>query len=308
MKNLEQSTILIVDDNPANLGMLFDYLSKFEFTVRVTQSGEAALELIQRDRPDIILLDIIMPGIDGFEVCRRLKAHDETRDIPVIFMSALSETVDKIKGFYVGGVDYVTKPFQTEEVLARVTIHLNLQNLQRSLQDKNAQLQQEVTKRKQVEAALQIQTHKLNERLKELNCLYSIFALIEKPDISLEKVLEGIVHLIPPAWQHPEITCARLILGNLDLRTKNFKETPWKQSSDIIIYGERVGAVEVGYLKKRPESDEGPFSKKEKNLLNAIAEQVGRAIERMLAQEELKKHHAHLKGLVKDTISNITTN
>ena len=139
-----KGVIVIVDDKPTNLGVLFDFLTDSGFKVLVAQDGESALQKVEyaRPRPDLILLDIMMPGIDGFETCRRLKANPSTRDIPVIFMTALSDTVDKVKGFSLGAVDYVTKPVQQEEVKARVTTHLTLRNLQHKLQEQNLQLQE----------------------------------------------------------------------------------------------------------------------------------------------------------------------
>ncbi|MDM8552300.1 response regulator [Desulfobacterales bacterium HSG2] len=154
IRDMEGSTILIVDDNPENLGVLFEYLSKAGFNVLVAQSGEDALELVRENMPGIILLDILMPGIDGFETCRRLKANRETKDIPVLFVSSLSDTVDKVRGFDVGGVDYVTKPFKQEEVLARITTHLSLYNLRKALEEKNVRLQQEILERNRAETAL----------------------------------------------------------------------------------------------------------------------------------------------------------
>lgn len=128
--------ILIVDDNPSNLGLLFDLLDEKGFTVLTAKNGESALKRAESAHPDIILLDILMPpGIDGFETCRRLKARKQTRDIPVIFMTALSETVDKVKGFGLGAVDYIAKPFQPEEVLVRVDTHLTIQRLQNDLRE-----------------------------------------------------------------------------------------------------------------------------------------------------------------------------
>ena len=132
--------ILAVDDNPNNLKVLFDLLDTHEFEVLTATSGEIALKRLEHVRPDMILLDVRMPGIDGFETCRRLKSGETTREIPVIFMTALTDTEDKVKGFEVGAVDYITKPFQTEEVLARVTTHLNMHQLQRELRAKNALL------------------------------------------------------------------------------------------------------------------------------------------------------------------------
>lgn len=137
-----KGVILIVDDNPTNLGVLFESLTQSGYRVLIAQDGELALRQVERVKPDIILLDVLMPGIDGFETCRRLKVNDDTREIPVIFMTALSDTVDKIKGFEIGAVDYITKPFQQEEVRARIHAHLTIQNLQRQLQSQNEVLQE----------------------------------------------------------------------------------------------------------------------------------------------------------------------
>src|SRR6478672_6205458 len=113
-----QANILIVDDTPANLNVLSTILTQQGYKVRPANNGEAALVVAQRATPDLILLDIRMPGMNGFEVCRRLKEIDQTRDIPVIFISALDEVLDKVEAFEVGGVDYITKPFQILELLA----------------------------------------------------------------------------------------------------------------------------------------------------------------------------------------------
>ena len=127
----EKPEILIVDDAPSNLKMLSDVLSANQFEVIVATDGETALKIVELKMPSLILLDIIMPGLDGFEVCQRLKANLKTQTIPIIFLTALSETVNIVKGFELGAVDYITKPFQQEEVLARVKTHLHLSHLQR---------------------------------------------------------------------------------------------------------------------------------------------------------------------------------
>ena len=142
IEHVKNSTILIVDDNSTNLGVLFDYLDNLGFTILMAQTGEKALKLMEKRKADIILLDILMPGIDGFETCRRLKETEDTKDIPVIFMSALSETVDKVRGFDLGAVDYITKPFQQEEVLARVTAHLTIRNQQKKLEEQKQELRE----------------------------------------------------------------------------------------------------------------------------------------------------------------------
>ena len=133
--------ILMVDDTPANLSVLSDLLSARGFKISVAEDGESALEQLQYVQPDLILLDVLMPHLDGFTTCQRLKERPETRDIPVIFMTALTDTVEKVKGFELGAVDYITKPFQQEEVLARVSAHLALQQLNARLKESEARLE-----------------------------------------------------------------------------------------------------------------------------------------------------------------------
>ena len=148
-------TILIVDDMPANLEVVTTHLERQGYCAIVALSGDEGIERAEFVRPDLILLDVMMPGMDGFETCRRLKAGDRTRAIPVIFMTALSDTTDKLAGFAAGAVDYVTKPLNGAEVLARIESHLALYALRRQLAAQNAQLQQEIAVRAEAEAALQ---------------------------------------------------------------------------------------------------------------------------------------------------------
>ena len=140
LEETKSATILIVDDNPTNLRVLMDHLKASGLKILVARSGEGALQQVEYARPDVILLDVMMPGMNGFETCRRLKALDAARELPVIFMTALTETVDKLKGFEAGGVDYITKPLQHEEVLARVKTHLTIRKLQQQLQEQNLAL------------------------------------------------------------------------------------------------------------------------------------------------------------------------
>ncbi|MBH8575515.1 response regulator [Nostocaceae cyanobacterium CENA369] len=164
-ENTEKNIILIVDDTPTNLGVLFEFLADSGFQVLVAEDGKDAIEQLEYALPDLILLDVIMPGIDGFETCRHLKAKEKTKDIPVIFMTALSETVDKVKGLTLGAVDYITKPLQHEEVLARVNIHLSLRNLTKRLQQHSLRLEQEVQERLNAEQALLQLTAELEKRV-----------------------------------------------------------------------------------------------------------------------------------------------
>lgn len=144
-----------MDDNPDNLRLLSRMLVRKSYSTELAYSGREALSMARSLLPDLILLDITMPGMDGYEVCQRLKVNPNTREIPVIFISALSEVMDKVRAFGAGGVDYITKPFQFAEVLARVENHLTLQRLRRQLAEKNDRLEAEVQERRRAELALQ---------------------------------------------------------------------------------------------------------------------------------------------------------
>ncbi len=154
--NIQGRTILIVDDIPANLAVAVDYLEDHSFKVIVAQDGEECLERAQLVLPDLILLDVMMPGMDGFETCRRLKTIQSTLEIPVIFMTALADTRDKVMGFAAGAVDYVSKPFQVEELLARIKTHLTLRAVQQQLATQNEELR-----------ASEIRYHRLFETAKD---------------------------------------------------------------------------------------------------------------------------------------------
>ena len=145
--------ILLVDDSPANLRLLSQILGEHGYGVRAVTSGPRALASVELTPPDLILLDIRMPEMDGFEVCQQLKANPKTADVPILFISALDDIQDKMRAFSAGGVDYITKPFQLEEVIARVETHLALRRLQRNLQDANQRMERELALAAQVQAS-----------------------------------------------------------------------------------------------------------------------------------------------------------
>ena len=167
LKANSSGKILIVDDNPNNLKVLYTYLKKAGFEVLVAEDGESGIEAVQHSQPELILLDVMMPGIDGFEVCRRLKSDGATREIPVIFLTALSETVNKVLGFEVGGVDYITQPIENEEVVARVKTHLAMRRMRQTLQQQNDNLKGEIERRKGVETELQLSNNNLEATVAE---------------------------------------------------------------------------------------------------------------------------------------------
>lgn len=158
----EAERILLVDDNPTNLQVLFQTLEGRGYNLLVAKDGEKALTIVKKALPELILLDIMMPGIDGYEVCRQLKENPATRDIPVIFLSALDDTKDKVRGLDLGAVDYISKPFQADEVIARVNTHLTIHRLQQQLQEQKDALEREL------EVVAKVQYDLLPKRLPEI--------------------------------------------------------------------------------------------------------------------------------------------
>ncbi|MEZ4867420.1 MAG: response regulator [Caldilineaceae bacterium] len=161
----QPNIILIVDDNPTNLDVLFTYLTSAGYKVLVAENGAVALRRARYTKPDLILLDVMMPDVNGFEVCRALKEDSATREIPIIFMTALTDVADKVRGFEVGAVDYITKPLQYKEVLARVSTHLTLRNLQRELETANQEL---AARNKELDAYAYTLAHNLQSPLASL--------------------------------------------------------------------------------------------------------------------------------------------
>jgi len=171
--------VLVVDDNPTNLGVLTNYLNAYGYKTSIATTGEIAVKRTKYLLPDLILLDVVMPNIDGFETCRRLKADDVTRDIPVIFMTALSNPEDKLRGFEVGGVDYVIKPFHQAEVLARVATHIHLRELTLDLKEQAAEL-----------ARANAEVRSLNQQLKAENL--EVSANLEETEQKYHTLVEEI--------------------------------------------------------------------------------------------------------------------
>jgi two-component system NtrC family sensor kinase len=234
----QKGLILVVDDNPTNTKVLFDVLEADGFRVLLAQSGESALDKLQLVVPDLILLDVMMPGIDGFETCRRLKANEATQDIPVIFMTALAETADKVKGFSVGAVDYITKPLQQDEVLARVNVHLRLQTLNRDLQALNQTLESQVVKR----------TEELSSALEQLQ--QSQLQLVQTEKMSaLGELVAGVAHEInnPVGFiagnLHPASAYIEDLFSLLDLYQEKFPQ------SDAEI-DEKIAEIDLFYIRE----------------------------------------------------------
>ncbi|MCL1471255.1 sensor histidine kinase [Argonema antarcticum] len=223
----QPGTILVVDDNPTNIQVLFDVLSEMGYRVAIAKTGEAALQRLQSYHPDIILLDVMMPGIDGFETCQRLKADPDTRDIPVIFMTALSDSVDKVKGLSLGAVDYITKPIQHEEALARIRVHLQLRDSQQKLEHRTAELSQALDSLKQAQVHL-VQNEKMS---------------------SLGQLVAGVAHEInnPMTFIHANLTPAEEYIRDLINFVDLYRECHPQPHAKIQAW---MDEVDVEYLKE----------------------------------------------------------
>ena len=171
-------------------------------------------------------------------------------------------------------------------------------NMMEDAEQANRALAVEITGRKRAEKSLKKLLYDMSERIKELNCLYGVLKIVAKTDLSLDDIFRGAVDLIPPAWQYPEITCARIVVEGREFTTSNFKETEWKQLADIVVSGKKVGFVEVCYLEERPIIDEDPFLKEERSLIEALGKQMGNITNRKWAEKALEVSNRELKDFV----------
>ncbi len=196
----------------------------------------------------------------------------------------------------------ITEQRETKEALKKAhdTLEIRIKERTAELAKANKDLQAEIFERKTAEEKLRKTTHDLGERVKELNCLYSISKLVEKENTTKEEILQGTADLIPPSWQYPEVTCAQIKLDDQTYKTGNFTETEWRQTQKITVKGEKAGLVEIYYTEEKPEIDEGPFLKEERDLINAIAERLGHIIEKKQAEEALQKAHNELEQRVEE--------
>ena len=247
--------ILVVDDTPDNLRLLSTMLSEQGYKVRKVISGSLALRVVSVASPDLILLDINMPQMNGYEVCEKLKGDPKTSDIPVIFISALDDVWDKVKAFEVGGVDYISKPFHCEEVLARVKNQLTLRWYSKQLSDQNARLQQEICERKQVEEALRQSEAREREKsqaleltLSELRRTQSQLIQSEKMS-SLGQMVAGVAHEInnPVGFIYSNLFLARQYFQDLSHIVELYQKTYPDSTPEI---QELIAELDLDFLQE----------------------------------------------------------
>ncbi|NEP55600.1 MAG: response regulator [Symploca sp. SIO2G7] len=226
--NLPKKNILIVDDTPENLHFLANGLTRKGYEVKCAISGAMALLGISAELPDLILLDIRMPGMNGYEVCEHLKANEKTREIPVIFLSALYEVSDKVKAFASGGVDYITKPFQFEEVLARVENQLTIACLQKQLQQQNLRLQELneelVQSNQELEEFTYIVSHDLQEPLRSVSSFTQLLAENYQSYLNAE-ANEYIAFIVDGTTRMSQLIKDLLAYSRLGTKAREFQTT-----------------------------------------------------------------------------------
>ncbi len=275
--------ILLVEDEPVVALDQSGILKKNGYLVNMVYNAEDAITKVRGDNSiDLVLMDINLgTGMDGTDAARKIM---DIKDIPIVFLTSHMEkdVVERVKGIIRYG--YVLK-YSGEFVLLE-SLHMAFELFEAHRREKESREQ------------YQEQAKQIRERVKELNCLYDIAKLVETPGITIKQVLQGTVKVMPQAWQYPEITCARIIHDNHEYLSDDFIETEWKQSSPLIVNGEKTGIIEVFYKEKKPEKDEGPFLKEERRLMYAITERIGHVIERFSFYNELRESEERLYNIV----------
>ncbi|MGL4376162.1 MAG: response regulator, partial [Microcoleaceae cyanobacterium] len=310
--------ILIVDDTPANLRLLTRILSGEGYEVRVASSGKQALRSVESKPPSLIILDIMMPEIDGYQVCQQLKAKPETCEIPVIFLSALDEVMNKVKAFEFGGVDYITKPFEPIEVVARVDNQFRLRELQLQLQEKNIELQLLLTVTQAINEASDVDTA-LNVILEEVcqtlgwdfgeawipngeETILQSNAIWYREDDNLVDFYHH-QHLTFPfneglpgrVWQSKTIQFIENLGAYYPRKSPQFSEENVSVKSALavpILFANKIFAIVIVYSKNTM-----IFDPRSQDIFKSIATQLGSMIQRKEAEELLKKANQELERL-----------
>ena len=287
----ERQKILIVDDRKENLVALRHILREVDAEVVEATSGNLALAATLDHDFAVAILDVMMPGMSGYELAEHLRGDKKTQLTPIVFVTAsFADERHMFKGYEAGGIDYITKPCPPEVLQGKVNVFLEMDRYRRELREHRDHLESLVADR----------TAELQERVKELKCLYAISSLVAEPCKSIDEAMQTAVDMIPAGLQHPDIACARILLEGREFATANFRETARREAADIVISGEKSGAVEVCFIEAPPGFDKSPFLEEERNLVNDIARQLGVMIHRERARESVKESEERYRALVED--------
>ncbi|MBA4370170.1 MAG: hypothetical protein C0418_01140 [Coriobacteriaceae bacterium] len=288
----ERQKILIVDDKKENLVALRQVLSGVDAEIIEAATGNQALAATLDHEFAVAILDVQMPGMNGYELAEHLRGDKSTPVMPIVFLTASDEDERRMfEAYEAGGVDYMTKPYMPEILLGKVKIFLEMDCNRRELEAYRDRLETLVAER----------TAELENRVTESDCLYAVSSLVAEPGKPIEEALRGAVDLIPSGWRYPDITRARIVLEGREYASEGFRETPWRFSSDIVVSGRTVGAVEVCCLDEGSALDGGLFLKEEGLLLDALAERLGQVIQRKRAEKALRESSERFDLAVKGT-------
>jgi len=305
--------ILIVEDDVSSRVFLERALLSQGYTVESAANGVQALEKAVLSPPDLIISDIMMSEMDGFELCRRVKTDERLRTIPFVFYTATYiDQKDEKLAMAIGASSFLIKPMETKEFFSTISgvieehraghlpvpdqlpaempelDRMQVEVLARKLDKKVRELEKEREELRRAEIEREKLLQDLGDRVKELGCINDISQLAEKPWVSIEEFVQGAVNILPPAWQYPEICCARIMLDSKEFKTANFRKTEWSQVADIKVDRKKFGAVTICYLEEKPAVDEGPFLKEERSLINTVADFLGHIIQHRLSEAEIR--------------------
>ncbi|MEE8372419.1 MAG: response regulator [Dehalococcoidia bacterium] len=295
--DVTRGTVLIVDSDESVRSSISRELQAKGLEC-VTAGGQEAVETASTQDFDLLIMGPGRSGPSEIEVIAQIVAdHPET---VVVMADTGAESQVTAKTTKRSKHTYVADPEGIDLDALASRVEKALEKKRPTSKNGNGGIPEPVD-------ILHRQAHDLRERVKELSCLYGISSLASRQDASLDDILAGTVNLIPPSWQYPDVTCARIVNNNQEFCSGNFVETQWKQSREIIVHGELVGAVEVCYREQKPGLDEGPFLKEERKLIDAIAERLGRIIERKQTEGELAESRNRLEELVDERTGELRT-
>lgn len=276
-------TILLVEDEEAHAEAVRRAFGSRGTSVRLTvaTSLHEARACLTRAEPDLVIADWLLPDGKGIDL---LPPNHLDLGAPLIVLTSRGSESVAVEAIKAGALDYVVKSAETFADMPHVA--------ERALRQ-----WENIMERKRAERALQAQTDALAKRVKELNCLFEISNLMEDQNMALDPTIQAIVDLVPLAWQYPEICSARAVLSRRKFMSANFRETMWKQTTDIVVHGKPVGTLEVNYLQETAGKDGSLFLEEEGNLLSAIAERLGRIVERKEAKDALKESEERFRAV-----------